>query len=166
MPEVRECWTFVFSSLHQFLSVLVLLGWFWLSPNSFAVKRLHDQDNSCKRKHWTEGLLIVSEGWSMNIIMVGSRQSKPWSSIWELISWSIGSRQIERDWAWCELLKPQSSLPVIHLLQQCHTHSSKVTPPSSSQIVHQLVTKHLNIWVNGNHSHSDHHTLYHLFIRD
>ena len=35
----------------------------------------------------------------------------------------------DTSWVWHQLLKPQSSPPVTHLLQQGHTLSNKATPP-------------------------------------
>lgn len=51
---------------------------FWfrvcLSHCSITVKRYHEQGNAYERKHLVGGLLLVSVGWSI-IIMVGSRQA-------------------------------------------------------------------------------------------
>lgn len=61
-----------------------------------TVKRHHDQANSYKIKHFTGGLLIVLEGYSM-IILARSKQARHWNSSWEL--YILISRQAERHWA-------------------------------------------------------------------
>ena len=110
-----------------------------------------------KRKHFTGGLLTVSQGWSMLIMMGGMAVGRlVWhrSSNWETTPYGQG-RKKAWDWAWCELLTLQSPPPVTHLLPQSHTSSHKATPllikphlgilPKHSTTGDQ-VFKHVSLW--------------------
>lgn len=117
------------------------------------MKRHHDQENSFEN-HFIRVCLTVSEG---SPLPSEQRMRQQTGSSWELLHpdpQAERGRQAGREstWAGLEFLKPQSLLPVTHLLRQGHTYSKEVTLPSPSQQCHPLGTKLSNRWVNGSES--------------
>ena len=120
------------------------------------MKRYHDHSNSYKRKHLIGDLLIISESESI-IIMVGEGQGRGGTNGTGAVNQDIlrcresggggedrgrkgeergGKREKEETClGLAECLRPHSSPPVTHFLQQGHTYTIKATPPKPSHTV-------------------------------